>query len=370
MAASRSVKILGKPGRLRVRGLVNTMFYDIDVAPTQRQDFRRRRAGQRKPGDRRDRQRRESFCTCWAATARGWCSTPRTRTTSTARAPTYTSSATPRPSHWSEDFWEEISPKAMKAERASSERDCGAGDRPGASANALGGLAPLWRSTAGRARLAAGFARTRRHGDHGDRNSCSRAGTGVGRHEPRRHLPQPRRRRDLVGRSFGARDSGARDHAHRNPSAKSLASGGDGRRNGHRSRGRFRASGRAARRASPAGRKTSRTCFCRKTGGVTWRPIDNAGDARCGVPRGGVRNARTLSPVRRQRLRRVDDGRFRRRGPTSRRRCRMRSISDLVYHHRDRSLTAATYGRGIWRRVSLASRRPFGYKMNYPFTGS
>ena len=24
-------------------------------------------------------------------------------------------------------------------------------------------------------------------------------------------------------------------------------------------------------------------------------------------------------------------------------------ISDLVYHHRDRSLTAATYGRGIWR---------------------
>jgi hypothetical protein len=24
-------------------------------------------------------------------------------------------------------------------------------------------------------------------------------------------------------------------------------------------------------------------------------------------------------------------------------------VSDLVYHHRDRSLTAATYGRGIWR---------------------
>ena len=29
-------------------------------------------------------------------------------------------------------------------------------------------------------------------------------------------------------------------------------------------------------------------------------------------------------------------------------------ISDLVYHHRDRSLTAATYGRGIWRVYSLA----------------
>jgi hypothetical protein len=26
-------------------------------------------------------------------------------------------------------------------------------------------------------------------------------------------------------------------------------------------------------------------------------------------------------------------------------------ISDLVYHHRDRSLTAATYGRGIWRVI-------------------
>jgi hypothetical protein len=24
-------------------------------------------------------------------------------------------------------------------------------------------------------------------------------------------------------------------------------------------------------------------------------------------------------------------------------------VSDLVYHHRDRTLTAATYGRGIWR---------------------
>ena len=24
-------------------------------------------------------------------------------------------------------------------------------------------------------------------------------------------------------------------------------------------------------------------------------------------------------------------------------------ITDLVYHHRDRTLTAATYGRGIWR---------------------
>jgi hypothetical protein len=26
-------------------------------------------------------------------------------------------------------------------------------------------------------------------------------------------------------------------------------------------------------------------------------------------------------------------------------------ISDLVYQHRDRSLTAATYGRGIWRVI-------------------
>jgi hypothetical protein len=26
-------------------------------------------------------------------------------------------------------------------------------------------------------------------------------------------------------------------------------------------------------------------------------------------------------------------------------------VSDLVYHHRDRSLTAATYGRGIWRVI-------------------
>jgi hypothetical protein len=26
-------------------------------------------------------------------------------------------------------------------------------------------------------------------------------------------------------------------------------------------------------------------------------------------------------------------------------------INDLVYHHRDRSLTAATYGRGIWRVI-------------------
>ena len=25
--------------------------------------------------------------------------------------------------------------------------------------------------------------------------------------------------------------------------------------------------------------------------------------------------------------------------------------SDLVYHHRDRSLTAATYGRGVWRVI-------------------
>src|SRR4030095_7179925 len=24
-------------------------------------------------------------------------------------------------------------------------------------------------------------------------------------------------------------------------------------------------------------------------------------------------------------------------------------VSDLVYHHRDRTLTAATYGRGVWR---------------------
>ena len=35
-------------------------------------------------------------------------------------------------------------------------------------------------------------------------------------------------------------------------------------------------------------------------------------------------------------------------------------VSDLVYHHRDRTLTAATYGRGIWRmRVGpLALPRP------------
>ena len=26
-------------------------------------------------------------------------------------------------------------------------------------------------------------------------------------------------------------------------------------------------------------------------------------------------------------------------------------INDLVYHDRDRTLTAATYGRGIWRAV-------------------
>jgi hypothetical protein len=26
-------------------------------------------------------------------------------------------------------------------------------------------------------------------------------------------------------------------------------------------------------------------------------------------------------------------------------------ISDLVYHHRDRTLTAATHGRGIWRVI-------------------
>ena len=32
-------------------------------------------------------------------------------------------------------------------------------------------------------------------------------------------------------------------------------------------------------------------------------------------------------------------------------------ISDLVYHHRDRSLTAATYGRGIWRVFLLVASR-------------
>src|ERR1035438_7425059 len=26
-------------------------------------------------------------------------------------------------------------------------------------------------------------------------------------------------------------------------------------------------------------------------------------------------------------------------------------VSDLVYHHRDQSLTAATYGRGVWRVI-------------------
>ena len=37
--------------------------------------------------------------------------------------------------HWSEEFWEEISPKAMHPGRASSECDCRRGDRPGAPAN-------------------------------------------------------------------------------------------------------------------------------------------------------------------------------------------------------------------------------------------
>ena len=103
---------MGETWSTRVRGLVTTMFYDIDVAPANGRIF---------GGGAQDNGSlvtgvtgtEESSCACWMATARGWSSTRRTnpRLRLEIRHPHLPPH---RGQHWSEDFWEEVSPKGLK----------------------------------------------------------------------------------------------------------------------------------------------------------------------------------------------------------------------------------------------------------------
>src|ERR1019366_2725348 len=57
---------------------------------------------------------KETSCACWAAMARGWCSTPKTNPhVGASRSDIHILRHTAG-QHWAEDFWEEISPKGMK----------------------------------------------------------------------------------------------------------------------------------------------------------------------------------------------------------------------------------------------------------------
>ena len=114
----------------------------------------------------------------------------------------------------------------------------------------------------------------------------------VRRHDERRHLPQRRRRCHVVREPGGSRHSGAGDHLHSVASQARLNGGRDGgfhRR--RRTAGSGFAPGRTCRTATSSGRTTA---------APLWEDIDVEGSAERRVLLGRVRNAPALPAVRRR----------------------------------------------------------------------
>ena len=254
---------LGETWRLRVRGLVNTMFYDIDVAPTNGRIF---------GGGAQDNgtlvtgvtDKEGDFLHVLGGDGAWMVFDPENENHVFASRSDIHIFRHTAAQHWSQDFWEEISPKGMKPSEHHQNAIAVLAIDPAHPRTLWVGSRRLWRTTRDGREWQPVSPELDGSPITAIEIPAGRARSGVGRHAQRRHLPQPGRWRDLVRRSFRPRDSFARDHAHRKPSAKSLAPGGDGRRHG---RGAARDPARTARGAcaSPAERNSSRTYFCRRT---------------------------------------------------------------------------------------------------------
>ena len=281
--------------------------------------------------------------------ARGWCSIPKTSTTSSASLSDIHIFRHTAARHWSEEFWEEISPKDMKPDEHHQNAIAVLAIDPAHPRTLWVGSRRLWRTT--------------RDGREWQPVSPEFDGSAITAIEIPAAAPGQVWAGTRNGGIFRSLDDGetwsgdlsgpeiparviTRIESHpRTASRLVVTIGGTGTVS--------RAIPRARRRRAmsiTSGTENIAHVFLSEDGGLTWRPIDTPDmpDVAYHAAVFETHEPYRLFVANDCGVWMTDDFAAWTDVSTT---LPNAMISDLVYHHRDRSLTAATYGRGIWRVI-------------------